>query len=209
MSVDLSVITAHKIIPVIVVHDPTKADGLARALLEGGLPVAEVTFRTDSAAEVIETMAAHEGITVGAGTVLDVEQVHSALDAGASFIVSPGYNEDVVTECLTLGVPVLPGTATATDVTAAVNSGLRTVKFFPAGSCGGAPAIRALSGPFPQVSFVPTGGVSTANLGEYLSLGCVPAVGGSWMAPAGLIDAGEFTRITELVAASVAAARTY
>ncbi|RLP06455.1 bifunctional 4-hydroxy-2-oxoglutarate aldolase/2-dehydro-3-deoxy-phosphogluconate aldolase [Propionibacterium australiense] len=207
MSADLSTITAHRIIPVVVLNSADRADGLAQALVDGGLPVAEVTFRTDAAVESIEIMARHGDVLVGAGTVLDVGQVHRALDAGAGFIVSPGYSQAVVDECLGLGVPVLPGTATPTDVTAAVNSGLDTVKFFPADPLGGAATIKALSGPFPQVRFIPTGGVNAATVGEYLALDCVPAVGGSWMVPAGLIDAGEFNRVTELVAGAVDAVK--
>ncbi len=207
MRADLSTITAHRIIPVVVLNSADRADGLAQALVEGGLPVAEVTFRTDAAAESIAIMARRGDVLVGAGTVLDVEQVHRALDAGAGFIVSPGYNQAVVDECLGLGVPVLPGTATPSDVTAAVNSGLDTVKFFPAGAFGGARTIKALSGPFPQVRFIPTGGVSAETAGEYLALDCVPAVGGSWMAPAGLVDAGEFDQVTRLVSESVDAVK--
>ncbi|MBE6476479.1 MAG: bifunctional 4-hydroxy-2-oxoglutarate aldolase/2-dehydro-3-deoxy-phosphogluconate aldolase [Propionibacteriaceae bacterium] len=207
MRADLSTITAHRIIPVVVLNSADRADGLAQALVEGGLPVAEVTFRTDAAAESIAIMARRGDVLVGAGTVLDVEQVHRALDAGAGFIVSPGYNQAVVDECLGLGVPVLPGTATPSDVTAAVNSGLDTVKFFPAGAFGGARTIKALSGPFPQVRFIPTGGVSAETAGEYLALDCVPAVGGSWMVPAGLVDAGEFDQVTRLVSESVDAVK--
>ncbi|WP_316667753.1 bifunctional 4-hydroxy-2-oxoglutarate aldolase/2-dehydro-3-deoxy-phosphogluconate aldolase [uncultured Propionibacterium sp.] len=205
MPVDLAVITAHRIIPVIALGSSDKADGLAQALVDGGLPIAEVTFRTDAAAESIRAMADRGDILIGAGTVLDVEQVHRALDAGAVFIVSPGYNQAVIDECLGLGVPVLPGAATPSDMTAAVNSGLDTVKFFPAGACGGPGTIKALSAPFPQMRFVPTGGVNAANIGEYLALDCVPAVGGSWMVPPGLVDAGEFDRVTGLVAEAVAA----
>ncbi|SPF67142.1 KDPG and KHG aldolases Schiff-base forming residue [Propionibacterium ruminifibrarum] len=207
MRADLSTITAHRIIPVVVLNSADRADGLAQALVEGGLPVAEVTFRTDAAAESIAIMVRRGDVLVGAGTVLDVEQVHRALDAGAGFIVSPGYNQAVVDECLGLGVPVLPGTATPSDVTAAVNSGLDTVKFFPAGAFGGARTIKALSGPFPQVRFIPTGGVSAETAGEYLALDCVPAVGGSWMVPAGLVDAGEFDQVTRLVSESVDAVK--
>lgn len=207
MFTDLSIITAHRIIPVVVLNGADRADGLAQALVDGGLPVAEVTFRTDAAAESIAIMARRGDVLVGAGTVLDVDQVHRALDAGAGFIVSPGYNQVVVDECLSLGVPVLPGIATPSDVTAAVNSGLDTVKFFPAGPLGGARTIKALSGPFPKVRFVPTGGVSAATAGEYLALDCVPAVGGSWMVPARLVDAGEFVQITSLVAESVDAVK--
>ena len=207
MRADLSTITARRIIPVVVLNSADRADGLAQALVEGGLPVAEVTFRTDAAAESIAIMARRGDVLVGAGTVLDVEQVHRALDAGAGFIVSPGYNQAVVDECLGLGVPVLPGTATPSDVTAAVNSGLDTVKFFPAGAFGGARTIKALSGPFPQVRFIPTGGVSAETAGEYLALDCVPAVGGSWMVPAGLVDAGEFDQVTRLVSESVDAVK--
>lgn len=129
--------------------------------------------------------------------------MHRALAAGASFIVSPGYSQAVVDECLGLGVPVLPGVATATDMTAAVTSGLSTVKFFPAAALGGPATIRALSGPFPGVRFVPTGGIAADTVGQYLALDRVPAVGGSWMVPTGLVDAGEFDRVTGLVAEAV------
>ena len=203
MPVDLPAITAHRIIPVVVLDRADRADGLARALVAGGLPVAEVTFRTDAAAESIAAMAARGDLLVGAGTVLAVEQVHRALAAGASFIVSPGYSQAVVGGCLGLGVPVLPGVATATDMTAAVTSGLSTVKFFPAAALGGPATIRALSGPFPGVRFVPTGGIAADTVGQYLALDRVPAVGGSWMVPTGLVDAGEFDRVAGLVAEAV------
>jgi len=195
-----------RIVPVIVLHDAKDAEPLGRALIAGGLPVAEVTFRTAAAVESIRAMSAIEGLIVGAGTVLTPAQVEQAVEAGASFIVSPGLRRDVVFAAQTAGIPVLPGAVTPSEIMAAQELGLDTVKFFPANVYGGAAAIKALSAPFGSMRFVPTGGVSVSNLFDYLSLGCVPAVGGSWMVPVDAIREGAFAHVSELCAGAVAAA---
>lgn len=195
-----------RIVPVVVLHDAHDAEPLGKALVAGGLPVAEVTFRTAAAAESIRAMSGIEGLVVGAGTVLNPEQVDEAVAAGATFIVSPGLRRDVVLAARAAGVPVLPGAVTPSEIMAAQELGLDTVKFFPAGVYGGAPAIKALSAPFGGMRFVPTGGVSASNLSDYLSLACVPAVGGSWMVPVDAIHEGAYDRVSELCRDAVAAA---
>jgi len=195
-----------RIVPVVVLHDAKDAEPLGRALIAGGLPVAEVTFRTAAAVESIRAMSAIEGLIVGAGTVLTPAQVEQAVEAGASFIVSPGLRRDVVLAAQAAGIPVLPGAVTPSEIMAAQELGLDTVKFFPANVFGGAAAIKALSAPFGSMRFVPTGGVSVSNLSDYLSLGCVPAVGGSWMVPVAAIREGAFAHVSELCVAAVAAA---
>ena len=202
----LEALGTHRLVPVVVLDDAADADGLAGALVAGGLPVAEVTFRTAAAEESIRVMAARGDVLVGAGTVLTVQQVDSAVAAGASYVVSPGLSRAVVERCGEHGVPVLPGAVTATEVQAALELGVSTVKFFPAGTSGGAKAIAALAAPFGGVSFVPTGGVGPANLHEYLALPSVHAVGGSWMVPKGLVAAREFDQVRALVAEAVALA---
>jgi 2-dehydro-3-deoxyphosphogluconate aldolase/(4S)-4-hydroxy-2-oxoglutarate aldolase len=204
----LSALGRARLVPVVVLDDAARADGLAGALVDGGLPVAEVTFRTAAAADSIKVMAERGDILIGAGTVLTVEQVDQAVDAGASYIVSPGLSRTVVDRARERGVAVLPGAVTATEVQAALELGLTTLKFFPAGTSGGAKAISALAAPFGAVQFVPTGGIGPANLHEYLSLPCVHAVGGSWMVPRDLVAAGDFTTVRELVADAVALAAT-
>lgn len=194
------------IVPVVVLQDALDAEPLGRALMAGGLPVAEVTFRTSAAAESIRAMSAIEGLIVGAGTVLTPAQVEQAVEAGASFIVSPGLRRDVVLAAQAAGLPVLPGAVTPSEIMAAQELGLDTVKFFPANVYGGAAAIKALSAPFGGMRFVPTGGVSASNISDYLSLGCVPAVGGSWMVPVDAIRERAFAHVSELCRDAVAAA---
>lgn len=198
MSATLAEITRYRIIPVVVLNDVANASGLGDALVGGGLPVAEVTFRTDAAAGSIKVLADRGDIIVGAGTVRSVDQVNQAVDAGAKFLVSPGLRTDIVLRAQELGVPILPGAVTPSEILAAQELGLGTVKFFPANVYGGAAAIKALSAPFTDISFIPTGGVSAANLGEFLALPCIPAIGGTWMVPAKTVDAGEFDKIESL-----------
>lgn len=198
MSITLAELTQYRIVPVVVLNDATNADGLAQALVAGGLPVAEVTFRTAAAAESIKIMAQRDDLIVGAGTVRNVQQVEQAIEAGAKFIVSPGLRADIVKRAQEIGVPVLPGVATPSEILAAEDLGIKTVKFFPANVYGGAAGIKALSAPFGDIQFVPTGGVKPTNLGEFLTIPCIPAVGGSWMVPAKTVDAGEFDKITAL-----------
>lgn len=197
---------AARLVPVVVVDDAAHAEPLAAALVTGGLPVAEVTFRTAAAEDAIRAMASRGDMLVGAGTVLTVEQVDRAVAAGASYVVSPGLSRAVVERCREHAVLALPGAVTATEVQAALELGLTTVKFFPAGTSGGAAAIKALAAPFGGVTFVPTGGVGPKNLLEYLAIDAVLAVGGSWMVPRDVVAAGDFDRITALTAEAVALA---
>ena len=203
----LLAMSAARLVPVVVLDDAADADGLAGALVAGGLPVAEVTFRTAAAQDSIRAMAARGDILVGAGTVVTPAQVDQAVTAGASFVVSPGLSRAVVERCQELGVLALPGAVTATEVQAALELGLTTVKFFPAAASGGAAAIVALAAPFGGVSFVPTGGIGPKNLAEYLAIPAVAAVGGSWMVPRDRVKAGDFTGIQQLTADAVALAR--
>jgi len=202
----LPALSAARLVPVVVLDDAADAEALAGALVAGGLPVAEVTFRTAAAQDSIRAMAARGDILVGAGTVLTVAQVDQAVAAGARFVVSPGLSRAVVGRCQEHGVLALPGAVTATEVMAALELGLTTVKFFPAGTSGGAAAIKALAAPFGDVRFVPTGGVGPKNLAEYLALSAVAAVGGSWMVPRDRVKAGDFAGIQQLTADAVALA---
>lgn len=204
----LSALRAARLVPVVVLDDVADADALAGALVTGGLPVAEVTFRTAAAADSIRVMAARGDILVGAGTVLTVAQVDQAVAAGARFVVSPGLSRAVVERCGEHDVLALPGAVTATEVQAALELGLTTLKFFPAGTCGGPAAIKALAAPFGDVQFVPTGGVGPKNLGEYLAVPAVVAVGGSWMVPRNRVKAGDFDGIAGLTADAVALAKS-
>ncbi|MCL2499897.1 MAG: bifunctional 4-hydroxy-2-oxoglutarate aldolase/2-dehydro-3-deoxy-phosphogluconate aldolase [Defluviitaleaceae bacterium] len=188
-----------KIVPVITLHDASKAVPLAQALIDGGLPCAEVTFRTDAAAEGIKNMAAaFPDLALGAGTVLTPAQVDAAVAAGAKYIVAPGLNPDVVRHCQKIGVPVLPGVMTPSEIEQGLALGLTHLKFFPAEAAGGVNMLRALSAPYKAVRFIPTGGINKANLQEYLSLKCVFACGGSWMVKEDLIADGKFDEITRL-----------
>ncbi|MBN8881142.1 2-dehydro-3-deoxyphosphogluconate aldolase/(4S)-4-hydroxy-2-oxoglutarate aldolase [Salana multivorans] len=202
----LSQLEQATLVPVVVIDDAADADGLAQALVTGGLPVAEVTFRTAAAPEAIRVMAERGDVVIGAGTVLTPDQVDQAVAAGARYVVSPGLSRAVVERAQEHGILALPGCVTATEIQAALELGLSTVKFFPAGTSGGAPAIKALSAPFGGVSFVPTGGVSAANLADYLAIPAVKAVGGSWMVPQKMVAAHEFDAITALTAEAVALA---
>ena len=197
------------LVPVVVLQDAADAGLLADVLVAGGLPVAEVTFRTAAAGDAIRVIADRGDVLVGAGTVLTPAQVDQAVAAGAKFVVSPGSSRAVVERCLEHGILALPGAVTATEVQAALELGLDTVKFFPAGTSGGPAAIKALAAPFTGVKFVPTGGVGPANLGEYLALASVVAVGGSWMVPTERIAAHDRAGLVDLVSAAVAAARAF
>ena len=184
------------IVPVIALESAEDARPLAQALCSGGLPCAEVTFRTDAAQEAIRIMAEEfPDMLVGAGTVLCVEQVDRAVSAGAKFVVSPGLNPKVVAYCQDKGIPILPGTANPSDVEAALEMGLEAVKFFPAEAAGGIKMIKAMSAPYGNVKFMPTGGINADNLKEYLDFEKVIACGGSWMVKKDLIKAGKFEEI--------------
>ena len=199
-------VTAARLVPVVVLDDAAAAGPLADALVAGGLPVAEVTFRTPAAADAVRAMADHGGVLVGAGTVLTPAQVDRAVAAGAAFVVSPGLDRAVVERCREHGVAVLPGAVTATEVQAALALGLSTVKFFPAATSGGPAAVRALSAPFADVRFVPTGGIGPDDLQRWLDVPSVLAAGGSWMVPRERIAAGDFDAVRELTARAVALA---
>ncbi|WP_144680475.1 bifunctional 4-hydroxy-2-oxoglutarate aldolase/2-dehydro-3-deoxy-phosphogluconate aldolase [Cellulosimicrobium sp. TH-20] len=198
-----------RVVPVVVVDDAAQGVLVASALRDGGLPVAEVTFRTAGARAAIEAIAREvPDVLVGAGTVVTAAQVDEAVDAGARFLVSPGLSAAVVRRAQELGVPVVPGVATPTDVIAALDLGLDVVKLFPANVLGGPAAVKAFSAPFPGLRFVPTGGVGAANLLDYLALPAVLAAGGSWMVDAALVRAGDTAEITRRTREAVALAAT-
>lgn len=201
-------IAATRILPVVVLDDATSAPALAAALTAGGLRAIEVTFRTAAAADAIRVMSERPDLLVGAGTVLTPAQVDEAAAAGARFVVSPGFSPTVVRHCQERGLPVFPGAATATEIQMVLDAGLDTVKFFPAEQLGGVGMIKALAAPFRSVRFVPTGGVNTGNLADYLALPAVLAVGGTWMVAPALLAAGRWDEVTRLTAAAVAASRS-
>lgn len=192
------------IVPVVLLEDAKDAGPLAQALCDGGLPCAEVTFRTEAAGEGIRTMTEEfPEMLVGAGTVLTTAQADQAMAAGAEFIVSPGFNPRVVRHCLDKGSTMLPGTATPSDVEQAIEFGLEAVKFFPAEAAGGLEMIKALSAPYMNMKFMPTGGINEKNLRSYLDFPSVLACGGSWMVKGELIRAGRFDEIRELAKRAV------
>ncbi len=187
------------LVPVVQIENSEDATNLGRALLDGGLPVAEITFRTASAEHAMRAIAASlPDILLGAGTVLTTNQASLAVSAGARFIVSPGFNPKVVDWCLERGVPVIPGVATATEIEMALDKGLELLKFFPAQAMGGSELLKAIAAPYNSIKFIPTGGIDAHNLAEYLKLPCVYACGGSWFVKANLISAGNFSEITRL-----------
>ena len=200
MSDMMKLIGKYKLVPVVVLEDAKDAVSLAKSLIEGGLPCAEVTFRTAAAEESIRKMTeAFPEMLVGAGTVLTTEQVDRAVAAGAKFIVSPGFNPRIVDK----GIPMIPGCCTPSDIEQALERGLEVVKFFPAEAAGGVPMLKALAGPYRNVRFMPTGGIGPANLKNYLALPAVLACGGSWMVKESLVNAGEFDKIRELTMEAV------
>lgn len=193
------------IIPVVVLDDAKDAVALGKALVEGGLPVAEVTFRTAAAEESIRLMAENvPELLVGAGTVLTTEQVDRAVAAGAKFIVSPGFNPEVVDHCIKIGVPITPGTQTPTEMEMALSHGIKLVKFFPAEPSGGLKMIKAVAAPYVDLNFIPTGGISAANVRDYLAYNRIFACGGSWMVKKDMVAAGDFEGIKKLVAEAAA-----
>lgn len=183
------------VIPVLVIDNAAQAEGLAESLIAGGLPVLEVTLRTEAALEAISAMARVTGGHVGAGTVLTPEQVYRAKDAGASFAVAPGATETLIRACEDASLPLLPGAVTASEVMQANEYGYDMLKFFPASTSGGAPALKALSGPLPHITFCPTGGVTPENANDYLSLPNVICVGSSWVTPAKAVADGDWAGI--------------
>ncbi len=187
------------IVPVVVLNKTEDAALLAQSLMKGGLPCAEVTFRTQAAEESIRTIAkAFPDMLVGAGTVLSVDQVKRAVDAGAKFIVSPGLNPKVVEYCLKKNYPVTPGIMTPTELEVALGYGLDVVKFFPAENAGGLKMIKAMSAPYTMMKFMPTGGINAANVRDYLACDKILACGGSWMVKGDLITSGNFSEIEKL-----------
>ncbi len=198
---------AHRLVPVVVVDGADEGARLADALVAGGLPVAEITLRTAGGIDAIRAVAQTQpDVVVGAGTVTTVDQVDAVVDAGARYIVSPGLSAAVVRRAQEHGVPILPGVATPSEIMAALDLGIDVVKLFPASVVGGPAAIKAFSAPFPGLRFVPTGGVSAGNLGDYLGLAPVLAVGGSWMVEKSLVTAGDWAEITRRTAEAVALA---
>jgi len=197
-----------KLLPVIKLDRVEDAIPLAEALTEGGLPIMEITFRTDAAEDSIRAVTkACPDVLTGAGTVTSFEQAKRAYDAGAKYIVTPGISRTVIEYCCSIGLPVYPGACTPSEVMQIMEYGLDVVKFFPAAQYGGLSTVKALAAPFPTLRFIPTGGVTEANLGEYLAFPKVIACGGSWIVNNDMIKAGDFKGITELVAKAVALAQ--
>lgn len=189
----------YRVIPLVVIDDSAFASALGDALVEGGLPVAEVTFRTEAAEMTIRTLAGRGDIVVGAGTCLSCEQVDRAIDAGARFVVAPGTNPRVVEHALHRGIPIIPGVATATEIEGALALGVNLLKFFPAETLGGTRMLTALAAPYSEVRFMPSGGITPENLPSYLALHSVSACGGSWLTPRELIASQDFEGVKALV----------
>lgn len=196
------------VVPVLVVRDLARAEGLARALVAGGLPALEVTLRTPAALEAIRVMAAVEGGVVGAGTLLTPADVRAAKAAGARFGVSPGATPALVQACIDEGLPLLPGAATASEAMVLLEQGYDMLKLFPAEAVGGRNLLKSLGGPLPQISFCPTGGITEATAPDYLALKNVVCVGGSWIAPDADVDAANWAAITERAKAAAGLSRT-
>ncbi len=192
-----------RVVPVVAIENLDDADRLADALTEGGLPCAEITLRTDAGLAAIESLSKRSDFLVGAGTVHNSEQAARVVDAGAKFVVAPGFNPRTVSWCIDQSVPVFPGTSNPTDLEQALEFGLDAVKFFPAEAMGGVKTLKAFHGPYSSIRFMPTGGITIANLREYLSLPFVLACGGSWMVKSDLIAAGRFDEITRLTAETI------
>jgi len=196
------------LVPVVKIEQAEDAVELGRALLAGGLPCAEITFRTAAAEEAIRHISSSlPDVVLGAGTVLSVDQAERAVSAGAQFIVSPGFNQKVVDWCLANQIPVTPGVATPTEIDMALDKGLSILKFFPAEAMGGIKTLKAIAAPYGGVKFIPTGGINLGNLAEYLAHPSIHCCGGSWMVKASLITAGKFDEITRLTQEAVAVVR--
>jgi Entner-Doudoroff aldolase len=196
------------VVPVVTVSRPAQAVPIAEALLAGGLTCVEITFRSDAAPAAVESIRAHlPALLVGAGTILTTAQADAAIAAGAAFLVAPGLNPTVVDHVLGRGIPMLPGVCTPSEIEQALARGLRLVKFFPAAAMGGVDFLRALAGPYPTVRYVPTGGITPANVAEYLAVPFVAAVGGTWLATHDVVDAGGWETIRGLAADAAAMVR--
>jgi 2-dehydro-3-deoxyphosphogluconate aldolase/(4S)-4-hydroxy-2-oxoglutarate aldolase len=200
----LETIGQHRLVPIITIDSADHALPLADALVAGGLPVMEVTFRTPAAEASIRAIAKRGDVLIGAGTVLSVDLVKKAVDAGATFMVTPGFDPKVVEYCVSNKIPITPGTITPTDLSMALNHGVTTVKFFPAESFGGIKTLKAIAAPFGMMTFLPTGGITPATLRDYLSFKPVLAVGGSWFATRELLAAGRYDEIARLTRDAVA-----
>jgi 2-dehydro-3-deoxyphosphogluconate aldolase/(4S)-4-hydroxy-2-oxoglutarate aldolase len=203
MSEVLDQIGRLRVVPVVALDDAADAGPLGEALAAGGLPIAEITFRTAAAESAIRTLAKQQGLLVGAGTVLNPDTAKRAVDAGAKFIVSPGFNPKTVRWCLDNKVPITPGTATPTDVEMALDHGLSVVKFFPAEALGGLKTLQAIAAPYGMMRFMPTGGITAELLEKYLAFPKVVACGGSWMVPSDLMSANKFDEVTTLIRSAV------
>jgi 2-dehydro-3-deoxyphosphogluconate aldolase / (4S)-4-hydroxy-2-oxoglutarate aldolase len=195
----LEQLATHKLIPIVVMDNAEYARGFGEALVAGGLPVAEVTFRTAAAEQCVRTLAAHGDLLVGAGTILTTEQADRAIDAGAQFLVAPGTNPKVLEHAAKRGVLMMPGIATPSEIELAQAAGAAVLKFFPAETMGGVAALKAFGGPYPEAKFIPTGGITLELLQSYLELKNVLACGGSWVAPRELLAAGNFDEIAVLI----------
>lgn len=194
----------YAVVPVVVLDDAEDAAPLAEALVKGGLPCAEVTFRTEAAEESIRIMSEkYPEMLVGAGTVLTTEQVDRAVAAGAKFIVSPGFDPEIVDYCMEKNIPVFPGCVSPSEVAQAVKRGLKVVKFFPAEQAGGLAMLKAMAAPYTMLKFMPTGGINTKNLKEYLGFSKILCCGGSWMVKGDMIKNKEFDKITEMTKEAV------
>jgi 2-dehydro-3-deoxyphosphogluconate aldolase / (4S)-4-hydroxy-2-oxoglutarate aldolase len=202
----LADVCGRRVVPVVTRLELDRASDLAGALKRAGLPLIELTLRTSSAVAVLRRLTADQELIVGAGTVIRAEQVDIAVEAGARFVVTPGLSGEVMRRCREVAMPVIPGVSTATEIIAALDHGCSVMKFFPAETSGGTAALRALEAPFPDVRFIPTGGVNAGNAANYLRLRCVAAVGGSWMVAAPLIDARDFDTVTRLAEQALAIA---
>jgi 2-dehydro-3-deoxyphosphogluconate aldolase/(4S)-4-hydroxy-2-oxoglutarate aldolase len=194
----LELIKSLRIVPVVAISDASKAEGLANALVVAGLPIAEITLRTPASLEALKIAANNKDLHVGVGSLRNGEELKKAIDVGAKFAVSAGFSPSVAAEANKQGVPYFPGVSTPTEMLQAINEGITTLKFFPAETLGGVNALKAMSAPFPGISFMPTGGITAANAQQYLELPSVVAVGGSWMVAQKLIDAGDFDEIISL-----------
>ena len=192
-----------RVVPVVTIRDAEDAAPLADALIQGGLPCAEIAFRTSAAVEALRSMAGRTSLLLGAGTILNVDQVKEAVDAGARFIVSPGFNSKIVGYCVDNDIPVMPGTSTPTDIEMALDFDLEVVKFFPAEAFGGLKTLKAISAPYRMMKFMPTGGIDVNNLLGYLNFPPVLACGGSWLVNASLIEKKDFNTIEHLTREAV------
>ena len=198
-------VAACGVVPVVVLEDAEQAVPTAKALLKGGINAMEITFRTAAAKESIARVAKEvPDMIVGAGTVVNLENLHDAVEAGAKFIVCPGSDSEIIAEAIKLGVPITPGVVTPSEILMGLKLGVKVFKFFPAETYGGLKTIKALCGPFPQIKFIPTGGINQANAADYFKNAKVLAVGGSWMVSKDMVNAGDFDGIAEKSAAATA-----